>query len=566
MTAFLRLLIVNLCLIVFYGVFLSSNIFAQATQSSQFKVNENYTFPTTVNSQSPMYANLVVNNLLHSFFCLMVGTSPMDQACVDYLHGVPIISQDNAQGGLLGLVLNLNNFVIINPPVRTGEYFASLGDSLGLVEDAHAQVSGSGAGVLDPILRLWQVSRNISYIVMIIIFVVIGLMVMFRQRLNPQTVITVQAALPGLVIGLIMITFSYFLASLITDVAFVGTNIVGYYFSVAQGNPPQDLVHDTASRSVLFIFGQFVGAIGQGDISSALSLVFNSMSEQVQGLLRIFAGMIAFQFGSSFGGPVGTIGGTAICATGIVTGPVAPFCGVLGSVVGTVTFGGILAGKAASDPPGTFAWALYFIAIAVLIWAMLRLLLRLITNYLSIIFLVVTAPFHFMIASLPGRQGIAIDWIRNMLCNVLAFPAVLAVFYFAAYLLGDPRQPFVISQQLRVTDSTALPLFGGLDISFLRILLVYGALLATPTIPDIICQAIGKIGREGQMIEQQISGLTREGRGYLNQAQGAVSGPAGGIMRSFETFTPRPTSDQSLGGLLRNSDNRFNNPFRRTGR
>src|SRR3989344_6926351 len=188
---------------------------------------------SSIPQQSPMYANLMVNNLLHAFSCLMAGASPIGQPCVDYLNGVPVISSVNTSGGLLGAVANLNTIVIANPPIRTGQYLATIGDSLGLVKEANAQVSGSGAGVLQPILKLWQVSRNIAYIAMIIIFLIIGLMVMFRQRINPQTVITAQAALPGLVIGLIMITFSYFLASLLTDTAYLATNLVGYYFQVA---------------------------------------------------------------------------------------------------------------------------------------------------------------------------------------------------------------------------------------------------------------------------------------------------------------------------------------------
>ena len=138
-----------------------------------------------------------------------------------------------------------------NPPVRTADYLASISGNFGMVREASAQVVGSGAAVLHPILALWQVSRNISYVIMIVIFLIIGMMIIFRNKINPQTVITAQAALPGLVIGLIMITFSYFLAGLISDMAFVGTNVVGYYFSAVRGdtNPPQNLVQDISKKN-----------------------------------------------------------------------------------------------------------------------------------------------------------------------------------------------------------------------------------------------------------------------------------------------------------------------------
>ncbi len=116
-----------------------------------------------------------------------------------------------------------------------------------------------------------------------------------------------------------------------------------------------------------------------------------------------------------------------------------------------------------------------------------------------------------------------------MLCNILAFPAVLAVFYFINYLLYTPdlqsktQLPFGVTSRLGELGGTStLPLFGGLDLNFIRILLAFGAIIATPSIPDIICEAIGKVGRAGGMIEQAISGNIGEGRRYLGQAQGGV--------------------------------------------
>ena len=533
-----------------------------STESAQ--VNYQPLDPTTVTPQSPLYANLMVNNLLHAFSCLMAGTSPMGQPCVDYLNGVPVISSVNTSGGLLGAVANLNTIVIANPPIRTGQYLATLGDSLGITKEAHAQVGGSGAGVLEPILKLWQVSRNIAYIAMIIIFLIIGLMVMFRQRINPQTVITAHAALPGLVIGLIMITFSYFLASLLTDTAYLGVNIVGYYFSVAQtGNPGPSLTQESANHSVSSIFSNFVGVFGVGDIASAISSVMNTMNENAQLIIRIATGLAAFQFGNSLGGPIGAVTGAGGCALfGVPLAPVTggtsaltiPLCGFIGSIIGSFTGGAALATKAATDPPGMIAWVLYIVGIAVLIYVLFKLLFRLINTYLSIIFLTITAPFHFLAASLPGRQEIAVDWIRNMLCNILAFPAVMAVLYFAAYLIGqeagpNENHPFLITGVLNITGTQTLPLFGGMDVSFIRMLLAFGALLATPAIPDIICRAVGKIEQYGQMIGQEISGANTAGRGYATGAQGQLGQAMQTSHERYTAFRGRPTTYSQAGEI-----------------
>ncbi len=503
--------------IILASLFVIHPVYAQVSTSSA-TTSAKYQ-PVNVNSltpQSPQYANLMVNNLIHAFSCIMAGSSPIGQPCIDYLNGVPVISQVNNSGGLLGSVANLNMLVIASPPIRTGEYLATLGDSLGIVKEANAQVTGSGAGVLEPIMKLWQISRNISYVVMILIFVIIGLMVMFRTRLNPQTVITAQAALPGLVIGIILITFSYFLASLLTDTAYLATNLIGYYFQVAlpDGNPAENLAQKATSESVLSVFGRFTNVITPGDATGVVHSLWDGLPEDTQNLLRAAAGLVAVQFGS------GAAGNVNIPGLGLIVGLVA---GIPSALAPVEMVGNVLA----------------VIAIGALILQMIKLLFKLISNYLSIIFYTVTAPFHFLAASLPGRQAIAIVWIRNMLCNILAFPAVLAIFYFVAYLLGPEyrgAQFFLCTGTLcsggtgSITSVVALPLLGGLNLNFIKILLAYGALVATPTIPDLVCRAIGQVGQAGQLVGQEIGAAGRSGQGYAQRGvQGAGQGIGQGV-------------------------------------
>src|SRR3989344_4356365 len=171
--------------------------------------------PSSISPTSPAYTDLFVHNMFHTFSCLTIGASMIGQPCVTYqlqkntqgvIQSVPALAQVNTSGGAIGTMTSLVGVLFANRPVRSIDYLASVGNGLGIVKEAQAQVVGSGNAVLNPVIALWQVSRNVSYLVMIIIFIVIGLMVMFRQKINPQTVITAQAALPGLVVGLILIT------------------------------------------------------------------------------------------------------------------------------------------------------------------------------------------------------------------------------------------------------------------------------------------------------------------------------------------------------------------------
>jgi len=550
-----NLLAAFLFIFTFYFLLLPSPTLAQAP------------IPSYVSPASPIYTDLLVHNLFHSFSCLAVGSSVIGKPCLTYQNGIPVLSQVNLQGGALGAGTSLIGLLYKHPPVRTVDYLASVGQGFGFVKAAHAQVTGSGAGVLSPILNLWEASRNIAYVFMIIIFVVIGLMVMFRQRINPQTVITAQAALPGLVIGLVMITFSFFLAGLISDMAYVGTNVVGYYFSIAQrpDKDPQNLVSDIEQQNILSLFTPFTKAVSQNKVKNAVDSIWNNLADpntnrtnpldmDPQKALSTLTSFVVSQFIMPFGSMAG--------------GP--------GQIVaGAISFGG---GYFA--PQAMASTALSFAAMIILIYAMFRLLLRLINNYLAIIFLTITAPFQFLAAALPGRQSIATGWILNMLANILAFPAVLAVLYFVAFILGkDFVQPpqssvFIISQlnqtkqtaftpvaqaaEGKIVEGSTFPLFGGLDLSFIHLLLAFGALMALPAIPDIIARTIGRVGVAGQLIGQELGSSYREGRGYAGQASQGASGIAGQVGRVTDepayvwnkaSGLYEPSQTHSKGGL-----------------
>ncbi len=536
-----RLLIIVLSF-VFCVLSLPNSVYAQAPTPSATIL------PNTVSPTSPLYTDLIVNNMFHTFSCLMIGGSLIGQPCLSYqmtknaqgaIQSVPVLSQVNLSGGLLGTTTGLIGTLYANPPVRTADYIGSLGQQLGIVKTAHAQVLGSGASVLGPVLALWQVSRNISYLAMIVVFVVIGMMVLFRNRINPQTVITAQAALPGLVIGLILITFSYFLAGLIADTAFIGTNLVGYYFGAAVGDPSQDLVKELSDKgeNVLSIFSKFTGIINQGAVSSALGNVWSSLAVpnpnprpdpfyfDPQRVLTLAAAFIAAQLLL----PLGSLGGG----------------------LGQLISGGIASGITLVNPTAMIGFSLGFVGTLALIYAMFKLLLRLVSAFLNIIFLTITGPFHFLAAALPGRQGIATKWVLDMISHALAFPAVIAVFYFVAFITGPLFQqqyntPFkvygsgsttssnfvtaVSAQSLPSANSAEIvgpntfPLFGGMDLSFIKLLLAFGALMATPIIPEIIARTVSEVSAAGQLLGQEFGGTLGQGRVYAGQFREAPHG------------------------------------------
>jgi hypothetical protein len=66
---------------------------------------------------------------------------------------------------------------------------------------------------------LWSVTRNIAYVGFVVVMIVVGFMIMFRNKVGGQTVVTIGNAIPKVVVGLVLVTFSFAIAGLILDIS-----------------------------------------------------------------------------------------------------------------------------------------------------------------------------------------------------------------------------------------------------------------------------------------------------------------------------------------------------------
>lgn len=134
-----------------------------------------------------------------------------------------------ASGGV-NVVADLTNSLYNNPPASGIRYLAYMGSRLHLVSPAFAATPGQD--FLKPMIDIWILNRNLAYLLFVVIFVTIGFMIMFRSKLNPQTVVNIQLALPKIVVALILVTFSYALSGFIVDLVFFFNKLIfGIYSS-----------------------------------------------------------------------------------------------------------------------------------------------------------------------------------------------------------------------------------------------------------------------------------------------------------------------------------------------
>lgn len=397
--------------------------------------------------------------------CNIIGIDASDPKalCPGYQDG-KLVGYDrfSGAGGALGFVSGTIVALYTNSPISTTYYLANLGENMGIgPKTAYAQVGGSGNAIIQPVLELWKVTRNIAYLFFIIIFLAVGLMIMLRQKINPQTVISVQQALPGLIIGLILVTFSYFIAALLVDTLFVGIQVVTQIFT------QPGLQNSLGDRDQLLKMSR----------DASVFSLFWSAGFNGENIINIFKG-VGDQAAKTF-------------SLGITSFIPAVGGGIVGYLASSGSFLGIVGPMAlgAGAVPIIVPLLLVVVLLIALFIQMLRLMLALLGTYIQILIGTIAGPLYILAGSIPGRGGVITGWWKGLLANAMVFPAVFAGFLFAGFILGNTAA--------RSWNNTTIPFFGSTSGDFLRILIAYGILLGLPSIPDQVRKAFGVTGPQG---------------------------------------------------------------------
>lgn len=211
----------------------------------------------------------------------------------DESGNVPLASVKNSLIGGLAWVINTT----YQQPISSTEYLAYLSRNFHLVTPAYAQ--GRGWDFLRPVLDIWIVMRNIAYVFFVVVFVAIGFMIMFRTKIDPQTVATIQSSLPKIIVSLILVTFSYAIAGLVVDLAFLLNGLINSIFF----NPGGPILTNLAifgipiltTVNVDVIISRFWSALTAGGVINLLSLSLTAIFSLVVivAAFRLFLGLLA---------------------------------------------------------------------------------------------------------------------------------------------------------------------------------------------------------------------------------------------------------------------------------
>lgn len=496
-----------------------------------------------------------------------------DMIFLDFWSNVPGSSNDGGSSFLpIGVFLaNISTSL----PASSTQYVGHVAQNLNkhsIVQPAFAQSPGYGFRSLGPVLEIWKLFRDIVYLLFILAFVIYGFAIMFRSKISAQTVMSIQTALPNLIITLILVTFSYAIAGLIIDFTFVLQEVVlGSFFGL--------LERGTVSLEPK-LFGQSVFEA----LNSVLSPVFG-----VRAGLTLPADTSSHTIASIFIGRYGGIFMPLLYVLLAITAgdTIGKIYNVLIPQIDDPRFGWLnnLGKEILANPLiNLIIWLVLFIAI---LYTFFKIVWMLVQAFVMVVFHIIFAPFTLLKGILPGNDTFG-EWLRSIISYMAAFPGTIFCFLLSFIFLGPIRiDPLgttrALTGPLKIfipTTEVVLNIFGLKDINSLKNLVVpvplgvntsgdsvmaiigIGILLMTPKIVEMLQEALkapafkygAAIGEALNYGYGPIGGIINRGYGSINKnaieptVDYYTSGISSSIRKTFDTPTPLGTAGTPLAG------------------
>lgn len=401
-------------------------------------------------------------------------------------------------------------FPIENPPA-SGLYSTYVAiDNAGIIPSALAQSNqsrGLGFAMIDPISGIWKQFRNISFLLIALYMLAIGFMIMFRMKINAQTVITIENSIPRIILTLILIAFSFAIAGFLIDFMYL---LIGLIASVFGALDVEGLKYGDILEKYMFADGGILldGVVGLGPSSSPFwgfknvlwnlpGSIIGILGNEFQLIISFVGGVAAWYFilaplskrlSEALNVEVeGEFSIVALAAKLKITKLVEIIANFSTNLIFVLTLGALLG----------LVFAKLAIGFVILLSAMLlatRIFVMLLRAYIQILLSIIFAPFILLNEVFPGK-GTFKKWFRNLLSELATFPIVITIFLIGAVLI---KSGFLIegcsftdslgdsAQHGRICEAIAFPFFRGLSIRAFTTLVGFGLLFVTPEWVNLI--------------------------------------------------------------------------------
>lgn len=472
------LIIISAVLFLFISFLRDDSKALVSTQKKLQLKNENYYIVLNDKKLNTTKEGRRMVKIYSSFMCATIG-----ETCTKNPSDAPAHFQKSA----MGYALQVFMLPIANPPASGTMWVLNSLENAGIVPKTYA-AEGLGFGAIKPLANLWKIFRDFSYMLLVLVLLIIGFMIMFRMKINPQTVISIENALPKIIVTLLLITFSFAIVGFLIDLMYVLIAIAisllshgSQFFDAGKmqnmylngtgkelwtsviADPNQgvwnNLRSGTAFKPYLYNNGiQNIVNLGKGILSiittalpTTISTIAFLVINAVVGHFLIGSSLFDFLYkwlGTAFNDIVG-IGGLPQLFT------------VIALFLLSEEIGAILA-------PILLIILLGLLMFFTFIFLFFRVFLTLFSAYLRIVVLTIFAPIILLFNAIPGKSTFSF-WLKNIFVDLLTFPVVIILLIVGFMLTNQEvvpgsmwRPPFI-----NAIDPTILPTILGIGIIFL---------------------------------------------------------------------------------------------------
>ena len=315
--------------------------------------------------------------------------------------------------------------------------------------ETSSPITNSGYNYLKDNLHLdkiWETSRNIAYLGYVVIIIVVGFMIMFRKNLPGQVVVSLGNTIPQIILGLILVTFSFAIVGIIMDVGKTSMKVMGSMFVSAYKEE-----NSTVTEEDLVEIGD-VGSLTDKALITAkqdgfivsnlrkLPLIGNNLANSYSGT----AGTVRKIVGQS----VGIYAITALIDEVVKRVHNMHFdVNILGVDlvldIGAETIKGIITLPLNTIKVGLTTFLIRnILLLLVCLYASFKLFITMLMTYLKLFINVIFGPIQIMLGSLPGNFSSTTKWFKSVIANVFTFAGIYLVINVFAFISSavDPSQ------------------------------------------------------------------------------------------------------------------------------
>jgi hypothetical protein len=458
-----------ICVLSFLFLLLPQPIFAETvnlnTNSDVRYTVHNNTQVFLIETTSALICQLIGIDIVNpNQPCLGINTSTNKIGYVRDQNNEPL--SGIRVGGALGTVTTLIG-TAYKVPIHLNDYTSYLTSNFGFAKPVYAQ-TGTGFQNLSSLMGMWTKIRDLTYFAFVLVFVLIGLSIMLRVRIDPKTVMSIQSQLPKIIVALLLITLSYAIVGLLIDFMWVTT-----YTGI-------NLLTGTTQC-------QSADSLGKIATVNLLDTPINYISK----LLGCPFPTVGIQ--SAIFGLAGAVGQTL---GDIVMRAVIPALGFNTDVPVDASGCYILS----FNMPSCFhyirfefsSWIVGNVATLAIIIAifvqLFRIWFALIKSYVYLILYTLLGPIWILLGLFPGTTNYGFtNWIRHILFSLSIYPVTIFIFIIAAALASDPQMSTPLAN---MGNSFVPPLVANPAIAYnMGYILALAAILITPEVINMMREA-----------------------------------------------------------------------------